>query len=38
MTPYYLDEEDVTNFHTILKRTCDDHDKSYYSRHVNYSW
>ncbi len=32
LTPYYLDEEDVVNFHTVLKRTCDQHDKSYYPR------
>ena len=30
MTPYYLDEADVTHFHKTLKTACDKHDKSYY--------
>lgn len=30
LTPYYLDEEDVRQFHTTLKQVCDRHDTSYY--------
>jgi len=32
LTPYYLDEEDVTHFHKTLKSACDKHDKSYYGK------
>ncbi|XP_070569167.1 oxygen-dependent coproporphyrinogen-III oxidase-like [Ptychodera flava] len=30
LTPYYLDEEDVTHFHKTLKNACDKHDPTYY--------
>ncbi len=32
LTPYYLDEGDVADFHTVLKKTCDKHDKGYYPK------
>ena len=32
LTPYYLDEDDVRQFHTTLKEVCDRHDSSYYPR------
>lgn len=32
LTPYYLDEEDVTHFHKTLKGACDKHDASYYAK------
>lgn len=32
LTPYYLDEEDATSFHSKLKTTCDRHDLTYYPR------
>ncbi|XP_060553310.1 LOW QUALITY PROTEIN: oxygen-dependent coproporphyrinogen-III oxidase-like, partial [Ruditapes philippinarum] len=32
LTPYFLDEEDITHFHKTLKTACDKHDKSYYPR------
>jgi len=32
LTPYYLEEEDVAEFHTKLKTTCDRHDLTYYPR------
>ena len=32
LTPSYLDEEDATNFHKTLKKTCDHHNESYYPR------
>ncbi|GIY56352.1 oxygen-dependent coproporphyrinogen-III oxidase, partial [Caerostris extrusa] len=32
MTPYILDEDDGHHFHKTLKKCCDRHDKSYYSR------
>jgi len=32
LTPYYLDEDDVKHFHSVLKTACDTHDKSYYGR------
>lgn len=32
LTPYYLDEEDASNFHGCLKTTCDKSDSSYYSK------
>lgn len=32
LTPYYLDEEDIREFHTTLKHVCDKHDSSYYPR------
>jgi len=30
LTPYYLNEQDITHFHTTLKRVCDRHNPSYY--------
>lgn len=30
LTPYYLDEEDATNFHRCLKDACDPHGPKYY--------
>jgi coproporphyrinogen III oxidase len=32
LTPYYVYDEDVTYFHTILKRACDAHDLDFYPR------
>lgn len=32
LTPYYLDKEDVQHFHRTLKKACDKHDLSYYSK------
>jgi len=32
LTPYYLDEEDATNFHKTLKTACDKHNTKYYSK------
>lgn len=32
LTPYYLFEEDAVHFHSILKKTCDKYDPSYYAR------
>lgn len=32
LTPYYLDEEDVTHFHKTLKDACDKNDQSYYAK------
>lgn len=32
LTPYYLDEDDVHQFHATLKEVCDRHDASYYPR------
>lgn len=32
LTPYYLDEGDVRQFHKTLKEVCDRHDTSYYPR------
>ena len=33
LTPYYLDEEDVTYFHQTLKNACDEYDTEYYSKY-----
>ena len=30
LTPHYVNEQDATHFHTIMKDTCDQHDASYY--------
>lgn len=30
LTPYYLDEQDATNFHKCLKNVCDSHGSNYY--------
>ncbi|KAK8732132.1 hypothetical protein OTU49_007200 [Cherax quadricarinatus] len=30
LTPYYLDEDDVKHFHSVLKSACDRHDPQYY--------
>merc|ERR1719245_624911 len=32
LTPYFLDEEDVKDYHTMLKKTCDKHNSKYYSK------
>lgn len=32
LTPYYLDEADAKHFHETLKKACDKHDRSYYSK------
>jgi len=32
LTPYYLNENDCKHFHLSLKKTCDKHDSSYYSK------
>ncbi|CAG2162590.1 unnamed protein product [Oppiella nova] len=32
MTPYILDEKDVTHFHQTLKNACDRHNKTYYQK------
>nr|CAG4646192.1 EOG090X04L5 [Macrothrix elegans] len=32
LTPYYLVEEDVRYFHSVLKEACDKHHSSYYSK------
>ncbi|XP_050316035.1 oxygen-dependent coproporphyrinogen-III oxidase isoform X2 [Anthonomus grandis grandis] len=32
LTPYYLNSADCIHFHTVLKNTCDKHDKSYYPK------
>jgi len=32
LTPYYLNEEDATHFHSTLKATCDRHHPGYYAR------
>jgi coproporphyrinogen III oxidase len=32
LTPYYLDEADSKYFHQILKKACDNHDRSYYKQ------
>lgn len=32
LTPYYLFEEDAEHFHTILKKTCDAYNPSYYPK------
>lgn len=32
LTPYYLVEDDVVNFHSVLKDACDEHDATYYPR------
>ncbi|XP_074100513.1 oxygen-dependent coproporphyrinogen-III oxidase isoform X1 [Cotesia typhae] len=32
LTPYYLNEDDARHFHETLKKACDQHDPSYYSR------
>lgn len=29
LTPYYLIDQDITDFHTHLQKLCDDHDQSY---------
>jgi len=31
LTPYYLFEDDVTHFHTICKRACDQHHPQFYT-------
>jgi coproporphyrinogen III oxidase len=31
LTPYYLFEEDAVHFHDICKRSCDNHNKEFYS-------
>ena len=31
LTPYYVDEEDFIQFHTVLKNACDKHNKDYYT-------
>ena len=33
LTPYYLDKEDATHFHSTLKRACDSHNEGYYPRY-----
>lgn len=33
LTPYYLDEEDATNFHKCLKDACDSHGSNYYPKY-----
>eukprot|EP01039_Chlorochromonas_danica_P000982 gene981-1066_t len=32
ITPFYLDREDVTNFHSTYKKACDKHDPSFYPK------
>lgn len=32
LTPYYLNEQDCKHFHLSLKKSCDKHDQSYYSK------
>ncbi len=32
LTPYYLFEDDARHFHSVLKQTCDKHNKDYYPR------
>ena len=32
LTPSYLDEEDASDFHETLKKTCDPHNEAYYPR------
>ena len=32
LTPYYLFDEDAQHFHSVLKNTCDKHDKNFYPR------
>ncbi len=32
LTPIYVIPKDATFFHTVLKKTCDEHDATYYSR------
>lgn len=32
LTPYYLVEEDVSHFHSTLKKACDAHDNGYYPK------
>ena len=32
LTPYYLDEQDATDFHRTLKVACDQHNSKYYSK------
>jgi coproporphyrinogen III oxidase len=32
LTPFYLDEEDATHFHTTNKLACDKHDLTYYPK------
>eukprot|EP00091_Calanus_sinicus_P023159 TRINITY_DN7694_c0_g1_i1.p1 TRINITY_DN7694_c0_g1~~TRINITY_DN7694_c0_g1_i1.p1 ORF type:complete len:112 (-),score=23.82 TRINITY_DN7694_c0_g1_i1:1-336(-) len=33
LTPYYLDEEDVSYFHRTLKAACDSYDTQYYPKY-----
>ena len=30
LTPYYIDNFDITHFHKVCKISCDEHDKNYY--------
>jgi len=30
LTPYYIDNFDITHFHKVCKTSCDEHDKNYY--------
>lgn len=32
LTPYYIDEDDCTYYHEVLKQACDKHDETYYNR------
>ncbi|XP_037784430.1 oxygen-dependent coproporphyrinogen-III oxidase-like [Penaeus monodon] len=33
LTPYFLEEEDVRHFHSVLKSSCDRHDPQYYPKY-----
>ncbi|XP_066951001.1 oxygen-dependent coproporphyrinogen-III oxidase [Macrobrachium rosenbergii] len=33
LTPYYLVEDDVKHFHSVLKAACDTHDRQYYPKY-----
>lgn len=33
LTPYYLFKEDVVHFHTVCKKACDKHHKSFYTKY-----
>lgn len=33
LTPYYLDEEDARNFHTVLKNMCEEYDAGFYPKY-----
>ncbi|XP_068207099.1 oxygen-dependent coproporphyrinogen-III oxidase [Palaemon carinicauda] len=33
LTPYYLVEDDVKHFHSVLKDACDSHDRQYYPKY-----